>query len=148
MRSDRSPGQQGVLAQLYPTKGSEELYEQLGVWWSGSRLRTTLAELGLSRARGRPGGSRALKAEEPPEEGEGKDLREMRVAPSSLEARHRKDVALTLFPVVLGTPRWVGLQHGSRALLESLVGHSYMPLTLDKHARRRRPAAPSGRDPR
>ena len=219
--TDEVRGALRVLAQLYPTKGSEalgeELYEQLGVRLSGSRLRTTLAELGLSRARGRPGGSRALKAEEPPKEEvtplglagaelllgveaelgairaltaamgehlaalpapegevrderagrdekgrfqadynvaqprqhpdlghrfnsvktsrEGKDLREMRVAQSSFEARHRKDVALTLLPVVLETPRWVGLQHWSGALLESLVGHSYMPSTLDKHAR-------------
>lgn len=64
-----------------------------------------------------------------------KDLRAMRVANSSFEARYRKDLALTLLPVLLESPRWSGLGHWQGAHLETLVGHAYMPATLDKHAR-------------
>jgi len=211
-----------VLAQLHPTLGSEALADQLfatlGVRVAGSTLRPVLAELGLARARGRPGGASTGSVGTPPEEEvvtalplagaelllgveaqlgairaltdavgehlcalpapEGevvddragrdahgrfqaaynepqprlqpdlghrfnsveerrkvKDLREMRLTQSSFEARYRKDVALTLLPVVLETPRWSGLEHWSGAHLESLVGHAYMPSTLDKHAR-------------
>lgn len=209
-----------VLAQLHPTLGSEalaeKLHETVGVRVAGSTLRPVLAELGLARARGRPGGASSASVDPPQEdvtplafagaelllgvelqlgairalteevgehlsalpapEGEvlddragrdaygrfqadynepqprlqpdlghrfnsveerrkGKDLRGMRLVQSSFDARYRKDVALTMLPVVLETPRWSGLGHWSGAHLASLVGRAYMPATLDKHAR-------------
>lgn len=64
-----------------------------------------------------------------------KNLREMRLATSSFEARYRKDLALTLLPLAVGGPRWSELRHWRGAHLETLVGFAYQPATLDKHAR-------------
>ncbi len=64
-----------------------------------------------------------------------KDLREMRVANSSFASRYRKDLALTLMPVVVDTPRWSVLKHWQGDHLGTLVGFPYQPATLDKHAR-------------
>ena len=59
----------------------------------------------------------------------------MRVVNSSIAARYRKDLALTLLPVVVDTARWSSLKHWQGAHLEELVGFAYQPSTLDKHAR-------------
>ena len=64
-----------------------------------------------------------------------KDLREMRAAQSSFGARYRKDLALVFLPAVLDTARWSDLAHWYGQHLEEVVGISYMPSTLDKHAR-------------
>ena len=64
-----------------------------------------------------------------------KDLSKMRVVNSSFDARYQKDLALTLLPVVVETARWSSLAHWQGGHLESLVGHAYMPSTLDKYAR-------------
>ena len=64
-----------------------------------------------------------------------KDLRAMRVVGTSDEVRHRKNLALTLLPVLVDTPRWTVLKHWQGAHLGPLVGHAYQPATLDKYAR-------------
>jgi len=64
-----------------------------------------------------------------------KDLREMRVANSSFASRYRKDLALTLMPVVVDTPRWSVLKHWQGDHLGTLVDFPYQPATLDKHVR-------------
>jgi hypothetical protein len=64
-----------------------------------------------------------------------KDLREMRVANSTWAARYRKDLALTLLPIVVDTPRWSMLRHWQGAHLGELCGFPYQPATLDKHVR-------------
>ena len=64
-----------------------------------------------------------------------KDLRDMRVANSSFVSRYRKDLALTLMPVVVDAPRWSVLKHWQGDHLGTLVDFPYQPATLDKHAR-------------
>ena len=66
---------------------------------------------------------------------EGKDLREMQVVARSRASRYRKDLALTLLPVVVDSPRWSSLRFWSGQHLDELVGHAYQPATLDKYTR-------------
>lgn len=73
-----------------------------------------------------------------------KNLSAMRVANSSFEARYRKDLALTLLPIVVDAPRWSVLQHWQGEHLGGLVGVAYQPATLDKHARELKLAGASG----
>ena len=64
-----------------------------------------------------------------------KDLRAMRVVQESMETRYRKNLALTLLPIVVEGPRWSELAHWRGGYLESLIGIDYQPSTLDKYAR-------------
>jgi len=64
-----------------------------------------------------------------------KDLRAMRVANSDFKVRYRKDLALTLLPIVVDAPRCSVLKHWQGKHLGELVGYAYQPATLDKHAR-------------
>lgn len=73
-----------------------------------------------------------------------KDLGAMRVANSSFAARYRKDLALTMLPIVVDAPRWTVLQHWQGDQLGELVGIAYQPATLDKHARELKLAGASG----
>ncbi len=64
-----------------------------------------------------------------------KDLREMRAANSSFDARYRKDLTLTLLPIFVETARWSSLRHWQGDHLAGVVGIAYQPSTLDKYAR-------------
>jgi len=64
-----------------------------------------------------------------------KDLREMRLANSSFTSLFQKNRLLTFLPLGVETARWSSLSSWQGEHMGPLVGHAYMPSTLDKHAR-------------
>lgn len=64
-----------------------------------------------------------------------KDLAGMRVVSESEETHLRKNLALTLLPVVVRGPRWSALDHWRGDHLGELVGLAYQSSTLDKYLR-------------
>ena len=66
---------------------------------------------------------------------QGKDLQGMRTTSTQAASRFKKDLALTLLPLVVSTARWSSLRGWKGGHLGSLVGTAYQPSTLDKYAR-------------
>jgi hypothetical protein len=66
---------------------------------------------------------------------EGKDLPGMRAAMTSEQILYRKNVAMTLLPLLAPAGRWEALANWKGDLLGPLCGFAYRPATLDKYLR-------------
>jgi len=66
---------------------------------------------------------------------EGKDLHSMRTANTSTDVLYRKNLAMTLLPLLVSGVHWDGLANWKGDYLGGLCGFPYRPATLDKYLR-------------